>query len=137
MPRPALGKVAVGDRLLVIPATYSNRMKQEAVLAQVTKVARIWVDLEEVTDARRARTWRLRLDTQHDGANSGYHDRLLTPDQYTWEQEINAAHETLRSAKAAPDWDSPWRRDEERLLALATFIRTYDQEHPATKETSQ
>jgi hypothetical protein len=129
MPRPALGKVAVGDRLLVIPTTYNSRTRQEPVPATVTKAARVWIDLEEITDGY-ARTWRLRLDTQHDGGNGNYHDRFVTPEQYAWEQRISGAWETLRVAKAAPDLGSPWRRDEERLLALADFIRTYDEQHP-------
>jgi hypothetical protein len=129
MPKPELGPVAVGDRLLVIPATYNNRIKREPVLAKATKVARVWVDLEEVTGATQPRTWRLRLDTQNDGGEGGYRDRFVTPDQYAWERQITEATAVLRAAKAHPDFGSPWAKGD-RLLALADFIRQYD-EQPA------
>jgi hypothetical protein len=130
MPRPALGKVAVGDRLLVIPATYNNRMKQEPVEAVVTKVARVWVEMERSDgNGFRPTTWRLRLDTQHDGADSNYRTRFLTPEQHAWEEQTRMARVTLFDAGITLNGATPWR-DEERLLALADFVRAYDVQHP-------
>jgi hypothetical protein len=122
MPKPPLGKVAVGDRLIVIPATYSNRIKKEPAEAVVTKVGRVWVDLDE---ANGPRSWHLRLDTQHDGSQSNYHDRFLTHEQQQWEQRQTAVHAYLREQRVTIEHRSPWQ-DEDRRLVLANLMRAHD-----------
>jgi|SRR4051812_26355028 hypothetical protein len=122
MPKPPLGKVAVGDRLIVIPASYNNRIKQEPVEAVVVKVARIWVELDEVEGPR---SWRLRLDTQHDGGNGNYHDRFLTTEQHAWGQREQAVHDYLSEAGVSLKHGSRWGTPEERLT-LANLLRQHD-----------
>lgn len=124
MPKPELGKVAVGDRLLVIPASY-GRVVREPIYARVTKVGRVWVDLAEVSDAGRVRAWRLRLDTQDNPSGYSQRDRFVTADQYAWEEQQSAVHAYLREQRVMPESDSPWR-SEERMLTLANLMRQYD-----------
>lgn len=123
MPRPALGKVAVGDRLLVI-RPYNRYRDNDPIPVHVTKVGRVWVNL--AADGNRA--YRMRLDTQNEGSEYSQQHRFVTPEQYAWERELSAARATLGLVKIHTDHDSPWRYDD-RLLALADFIRTYDEEH--------
>ncbi len=127
MTKPPLGKIAVGDHLLVFEARYnSGRTLYPPIAAVVEKVGRVWVDLREANNVRsQARTWRLRLDTQHDGSKTNYHDRFVTAEQYAWEGRVSDARDVLREAKVTPDAGSPWKSDD-RLLALADFIRAHD-----------
>lgn len=132
MPKPELGPIAVGDQLLVIPTSYGNRRAvSKPIEATVTKAARVWIELRETNQVMSmARTWRLRRDTQHDGGNGNYHDRFVSAEQWSWEHRIREALKVLNDAKAAPDFGSWWRRDGDRLLALADFIAAYDAQHP-------
>lgn len=129
MPRPELGKLAVGDQVLVIPGGFF-RNKPEPVLATVTKVARVWVEMKRSDGDGWPKDWRFRLDTQHDGTDSNYRARFFTPEQYAWKEKIDEARETLRAAKIFPEYSSPWHTDEDRLTALADFVRAYNEQHP-------
>lgn len=134
MPRPALGPVNVGDTLLVFEARYHrSKIPNPPIDATVVKVGRVWIDLEEANEvASFRRTWRLRLDTQDDGTKgSAYHDRFMTADQYAWQQKVSEARQVLDDAKIRLDFGSPWREDEDRLFALAEFVRAYDANRPA------
>ncbi len=121
MSKPELGRVIVGDRLLVIPATY-GRGTREPVEALVIKAGRVWIDLEEINQAPSfRRKWRLRLDTQ----DSGSGDRFVTAEQYAWEQRIHAANAYLNEVGIRPDRGSPWY-DPERQITLANLLRQHD-----------
>lgn len=126
MPKPELGPVAVGDRLLVIIPKYNNPYP-EPIKADVTKVGRVWIEMEETEQPRSfKRAWRLRLDTQDNGTTSGrYGERFLTADQYAWEERIRLVDAALFDAGISLNNSTPWR-DGERRLALANFIREYD-----------
>jgi hypothetical protein len=130
MPKPALGKVAVGDRLLLIIPKYNNPYP-EPVKADVTKVGRVWVEMEETEQVRSfKRTWRLRLDTQNDGtANGRYNERFVTAEQYAWDERVRLAGATLSDAGISLNNSTPWR-DDDRLLALANYIRQHDGLNP-------
>lgn len=133
MPRPALGPVRVGDTLLVFEARYyRSKTPNLPIEAEVTKVGRVWIELRAVHDVRSmAKTWRLRLDTQDDGTKgSAYHDQFMTPAQHAWQQKVSDARQVLDDAKIRLDFGSPWREDEDRLFALAEFVRAYDANHP-------
>lgn len=121
MPKPPLGPVKVGDRLLVIPAARNNRIK-EPVEVTVTKVGRIWAEFAEVDGPR---SWRLRLDTQHDGGAGSVHDRFVTFEQRAWENRMRLVDAELFDAGIRIDHSSPWR-EEERRIALANFIRQHN-----------
>lgn len=124
MPKPALGKVAVGDELLVIPTTYS-RNRTEPVEATVAKVGRVWIELEETNQVRSfKRKWRLRLDTQDDGTSGIYRDRFVTREQYAWAQRHSAAYDYLREQGIDLRNDSPWRSEEQQLV-LANLLRRH------------
>lgn len=126
MPKPPLGKVAVGDQLLVI-RSFSRFRDNDPVPVTVTKAGRVWVELAPESGGM---AWRMRIDTQDGGSGYGYGDRFVTQEQYEWEQRVTAARNVLREARLIPDGASPWHRDD-RLLALAEFVRTYDEQHPA------
>lgn len=136
MPRPALGKVAVGDELLVIEASYNNsRIQKLPITAVVEKAGRVWVDLVERDQVKsHRRTWRLRLDTQDTGSKYSHTDRFVTAEQHAWEQRTKAARKVLFEAGISFNTMQSWRwdRDEDRLLALAAFVADYDAEHPTT-----
>jgi hypothetical protein len=126
MPKPALGKVAVGDRLLVLRP--QNRFRDnDPIPVTVVKVGRVWVDLATEGNL----SYRMRLDTQNEGSKYSQQNRFVTPAQHEWEQQIEGARSVLRDAKVNPGFGSPWHSDESRLLALAEFIRTYDETRPA------
>ena len=130
MPRRALGKLTVGERLIVIPAPnrYHPKMSVEVV---VTKVGRVWVDLREASNTvSQAKTWRMRLDTQDQGHGGHHQDRFATWEQLDWEQRAEAARKALFDAGITVDWQSLWNQDEDRFLALAAFVAAYDAEHP-------
>lgn len=126
MSKPELGRVAVGDRLLVIPARY-GRGQLEPRLAAVVKASRVWIDLEDVGDDRwRSQTWRLRLDTQDTGSGYSNRDRFVTTEQYAWEVRQSAVSIYLREQGITVEPGSPWRRDEDSLLTLANLLRQHD-----------
>ncbi len=126
MAKPTLGKVAVGDRLLVVARHQAHR-DLDPVEAEVTSVARVWIELRAVGGQR---TWRMRLDTQSDGATAGYPTRFLAREQ--WETELRAkdAEAYLRKMRACPDPGSVWFNDPNRLVALANFMRQHDYLNP-------
>lgn len=123
MEKPPLGQVAVGDQLLVIRT--NTRINREPIKATVVKVGRAWINLEAVNGPG---AWRMRLDTQNEATGYGYNgDRFVTTAQHEWEQRVKDAEEVLLAAKIDA-YRGPWAAGE-RLLALADFIRAYDQEH--------
>jgi len=127
MPKPELGRVSVGDTLFVIHPGHRYRSTLTARVV-VTKVARVWITVEEINEVSSFReTWRLRLDTQGGGTYNSL-TRFVTEAQLLWEQRVSAAEKVLREAKVAPNFDSPWNRDEDRLIALADFIGSYGTE---------
>jgi hypothetical protein len=124
--KPELGKVAVGDRLLVIPARY-GRTQPEPRLVAVTKAGRVWIDLEAVgDDSWRSQTWRLRLDTQDAGSGYSNRDRFVTPEQYAWEERRSSVSTYLREQGITVESSSPWRLEEDGLLILANLLRRHD-----------
>jgi hypothetical protein len=129
MPRPVLGKLSVGHRLLLIQASHKRWGDEIAPIeTEVVKLGRVWVELAELDTSARPRTWRLRMDTQRTDNGTNYNDRFVTAEQYAWEQRISAARDAVAGLKL--DWSSPWLKDEDRLLALAAFVTAYDAEHP-------
>lgn len=130
MTKPDLGPVNVGDRLLVISKTYNGKDK-DPIETVVTKAARVWITLTETYQVRSmARTWRMRLDTQDTADGTNYRDAFRTPEQHAWHVRISEAWTALTAAGINPSYGSPWRTDEDRLLALGAFLRQYDTDHP-------
>jgi hypothetical protein len=126
MSKPELGKVAVGDQLLVIRPFNRYRADNDPIPVAVTKVGRVWIEAAEANQVRsQARTWRMRLDTQNEGGQYSQQDRFVTAEQYAWEQRRNAADAYLREIDFMPGFKSPWRA-EDRRLDLANLLRRHD-----------
>jgi hypothetical protein len=120
--QPALGKLEVGDEVLVVERGYHRRAVKEGVQpirATVTSKARVWITVEKVDGptilGQYRRTWRLRLDHQTDGSDSAYAVQFYTFDQWRFHQAHNEAREYLTEQGIRIDWDSPWKRREIEL----------------------
>ena len=124
MPKPELGKVAVGDELLVL-RSYSKFRDNDPIPVRVVKAGRVWIDL--ATEGGMA--YRMRLDTQNEGGRYSTQNRFVTRAQYDWERSEKEARDVLRAALV--DVDRGGWNCGDRLLALAEFVRTYDEQHPA------
>jgi hypothetical protein len=126
MSKPELGKIEVGDRLLVIPARMSRFADTTPRRVTVIKAARVWVDLvaEEDQDRLHPRTWRMRRDTQDEGTSSNYNDRFVTQEQYGWEQRARAAEEYLTEIDLQLSWQSPWTKGD-KVIVLANLLRKH------------
>lgn len=125
MPKPELGKVAVGDKLIVLVPKHRGEAGPYQV--EVIKAAPVWLTLQQVDNA--SRTWRMRRDTQDEGGDTNYNPRFVTAEQYAWEQHQTEVHNALQNAGIRMREDSPWK-GEERRTALAEFISQYEAKHP-------
>ena len=126
MARPALGKVAVGDELLVIRPFNRYRDDNDPVRVRVVKAARVWIDLEEIDQVSSyARTWRMRLDTQNEGSKYTQQDRFVTAEQYAYETRVDAADAYLCEVKVRSDYGSLWNAPERRIV-LANLLRAHE-----------
>ncbi|WP_035796383.1 beta barrel domain-containing protein [Kitasatospora mediocidica] len=126
MSKPELGKVAVDDQLIVIRPFNRYRADNAPIPAAVTKVGRIWIELAQVNQVRsQSWTWRMRLDTQNEGAQHSQSDRFVTAEQYAWEQRVAEANAYLREVDLVPGFKSPWYA-EDRRLELANLLRRHD-----------
>lgn len=124
MPRPALGPIAVGDQVVVTDHGYRTSV---TIHCAVTKVGRIWVDLEEAdpSDPKWPRRYRLRLDTQDTGSQYSTRDYFRTLDRQAWDNQARAADQYLRQQGIEFTSGSRWR-SEERRLTLANLLRAHD-----------
>jgi hypothetical protein len=120
MPRPELGKLTVGDQVIVIQPIH--RGAPHMYDATVTKVARVWIDLVEVTDRTYPRVWRMRMNNQTDGGTTGIPTRFVTAEQYAWEQREKQARDYLREIRVEV-WRGPWNNDQ---VTFANLIRTHE-----------
>lgn len=126
MAKPPLGPINVGDTVLVIQPRMRRAGNELAPIpATVTKSARVWIDLQETDTDGRARTWRMRLDTQDDGGDGRWATRFATPEQLAWQQRITAANSYLRDAGIKVDFDSRWSGEDATIL-LANLLRAHD-----------
>ena len=131
MPKPELGKVAVGDHLLVLRSSHGRGPRPDPIDTVVTKTGRVWIELEE-TAARPVnvgpRIWRMRLDTQSEAGpreQQQYAISYVTAEQHAWRQRVAAVDAYLREVKVRLDHDSPWN-DADRRIALANLLRAHD-----------
>lgn len=92
---PPLGDIKVGDEVLV---QHNHGGKWEDVHAVVTKVARVWIDVDPVSGWLPHYSRRFRRDDQSDGSNGNYRARLYTPEQWAEKQREAAADAFLREA---------------------------------------
>lgn len=131
MDKPELGPVAVGDHLLVLPRSYGRGSRPEPIDAVVTKIGRVWIDLESTAPRpvnARAQTWRMRLDTQSDAGpkeQQQYATTYVTAEQYAWSQRNAAVEAYLREVKVRLDYESPWNEPKRRIV-LTNLLRAHD-----------
>ena len=121
-----LGKIEVGDRFIVTPATF-HRVEREPVQVEAYKVARVWIDLVKVgEEPNRINTWRMRRDTQDSGDRnySQHNSQFYTQEQYDRLMLDKAVQRTLLAHRITIETQSPHFRDFEFQLALADWLTT-------------
>ncbi|HEX5543647.1 MAG TPA: hypothetical protein VFX60_19190 [Micromonospora sp.] len=132
MSRPALGKIAEGDEVFVWPRKYGRGGPNEPVAANVTKVARVWIELIEGQPhlgGVHRREWRMRRDTQNEGQGH-YSARFVTADQLAYDKRVSEADRVLREQGIDLRRESPWSAPEERVR-LADLLRTAIGSYPS------
>ncbi len=112
-PRPPLPKLAPGDEVIVIESPYRSSSEHRA---KVTKVARVWIDLEEIGDRPYPRHWRMRVDTQNESTARRGGCRFSTPEQHEWDQRLADAYKRIRAHGVVVEFHSPWHAPERRML---------------------
>ena len=128
-----MGSVAQGDRVMVVRSMNDMRRRPSNecyIPATVTKAARVWLELEEVTPVGRyPRTWRMRRDTQKDGSQyPGSSERFVTMDQYRAEVAQHEARAFLSGQGITVEHSSPWRG---REVELANILHKHGLVAPA------
>jgi hypothetical protein len=131
--RPELGKLEPGQRVIVrrSPNDMRGRPAEERYIpAVVTKVGRVWVDLEGTerrTQWSGLPTWRMRMDRQDEGTQySGSNASFATLDQHAWDETRDWALATLRDHGIDLRHDSPWRGREIELADHLSKIDPHD-----------
>lgn len=112
-------------RLLVLPSM-RTRGDRTPIPADVVKVARYWITLEEATPRPGfpPRTWRMDIRTQNDGKGS-YGDSYLTPEEHAARQRDTAAAAYLKQAGIKLLDGSAWRSEGGRI-SLANLLRAHE-----------
>jgi hypothetical protein len=123
MPKPELGPVKVGDKLLII--ANSRYSKREPLEAEVVKVGRKYVYLKEVDGHRYAREYQCKLSSQYQVANHTPSYRFVTQEQYAWEKRNAAAEEFLKETGIEFRLGSRSRYLHDQLT-LANLIRAHE-----------
>lgn len=132
MSRPEMGKLVVGQKVVVYLSANLNRhssLQERTRPALITKLSRVWIDLESVERDRfrpgsPARTWRMRRDTQNEG-NKNFPQQnaaFATLDQHAYDFRRDRAAEFLREQGIGLDRWGPWSNDDMKIK-LADIIR--------------
>jgi hypothetical protein len=112
---PELDRLTVGDELTV---SARNGRQNREVRVQVTKVGRVWIDVEPLDGAFLPHYFlRYRLDTQLNESKSA---RFYTDEQWAWSQRKSRAVEYLAEIGVQADFGSRFHNDP---LTLANAIR--------------
>jgi hypothetical protein len=114
----------VDDEVVVILSANLHRgqsREQRTRRGRITAIARTWLVIYEIgKDPLRARSWRMRIDTQREGnKNYSQHDaRFLTVEQDERERAKIAAAEYLDEQGIDIRHTSPWHGREAELADL-------------------
>lgn len=112
--------IEVGTEIMVVPPTYNRRYPAQHILAKVVNKGRVWITVETAEETARHQTWKLRLDTQHDGSNSNYKVWFYTLEQYAFREARGAADQFLSTEQGIrTEYSSPWHH---RSIELARII---------------
>lgn len=129
--RPELGTVTVGQTVIVSPAD-----RKDDVRATVTKVGRVWIELEPEDGFVLAYyDCRFRMADQRTANRIGNSTYFYTEAQYAWEQRRNTVQRYLRESGITveqyvrdrspntPSTPGPWHG---REIELANLIRAHE-----------
>jgi hypothetical protein len=119
--RPELGDIELGAPVVVHLPSKQGRYGGRYVPAQVVSKARIWVMVEE-TGREHPNSWRLRLDTQHDGSRDHHRTSFRTPDQQLHEEAHVEAYRYLGEQGIRLEYSSPWRKTPWDTIRLARML---------------
>lgn len=119
--RPALGELETGAPVVVVVPSYGRRQAARYIPAEVTSKARVWVTVT-ATGMQHPPSWRLRLDTQHDGSDTNYRVHFRTPEQALHEEARAEVDRYLGEQGIRLDLDSPWRRTAWDTIRLARML---------------
>lgn len=115
--------VKVGDEVFVRPASYGRGSARNLIPARVTKVARVWLEIERMDDTPLVKaTWRMRRDTQSEGGGYSIDARFVTPEQAEQEKQLNVADATLKAHGIDIRYESPWRSPSRRIALAAAIL---------------
>jgi hypothetical protein len=106
--------------------------------ARITKVARVWLELEELRQEEipstwHRCTWRMRRDTQQENVTDRtpggglYQARFWTLEQWERKVTLERARELLAGQGIRIEYTSPWS---EREVELAELLRSHLEQHP-------
>lgn len=85
--RPELGKMNVGDPVIIIQHPTNNRHHPEPIEATVTKVGTRLVTITQTNPAnvKNPREWKMRMSTQQVDPQYSHVYRFVTPEQHAWD----------------------------------------------------
>jgi hypothetical protein len=129
----AVALVRAGDEVIVTQNIGRGALR--IWRARITKVARVWVELEEVVcepEMHRPSTWKMRLDTQQENVTKAEARRAMVARFWTlaqWERKVTLerARELLAGQGIRIEYTSPWS---EREVELAELLRSHLEQHP-------
>lgn len=121
--QPDLRDIKVGDEVII---QHNHGGKWEDVYATVTKIARVWIDVDPVSGWLPHYSRRFRRDDQSDGSNSNYRARLYTREQWAWKEREAAAGAFLKEAGIElGGWGRGGRYADDKVT-LANIIRKHE-----------
>jgi hypothetical protein len=130
----AVALVRAGDEVIVTQNIGRGALRTWR--ARITKVARVWVELEEVVcepEMHWPSTWKMRLDTQQENVTDRtpgggmYQARFWTLAQWERKVALERARELLAGQGIRIEYTSPWS---EREVELAELLRSHLEQHP-------
>jgi len=130
-------KLKVGDRLVMEWATFGNNRRdgwKPPVSVVVTDVKRVWVTVEIDDEGYTGwnKEFKFRLDTQDSGdRNYSQHNHdFYSLEQYAKLTLARSCDQVLKEAYIDISPRSRWYQDDDFKVALASFIKKWDKEHP-------
>lgn len=124
MARPELGKLEVGQKVVVRRSTNDMRRRPDTdryISAEVTKVGRVWVEVAKYPDMPvwSAYRWRMRMDTQNEATQySGSNASFATLDQHAWDETRDRALGVIREHGLRVETGSRWSGREIELAHI-------------------
>lgn len=116
MERPALGKMKVGDEVLVWQPRHGGG--GQWIPWPVAKVGRVWI-----TVRCGSQDIRFRIDTQRGYSEYSYGFRFATHGQRAYDEKIESARKVLSDAGVDIAYHSPIRNNDAAICAMAGAVR--------------